>query len=173
MIPSKVMISFAIQFTLLMRFFLINTEETKFENAFAPVEAQVTITENLFDKVSFDDPFSSETPKKSTNGNDGNNNFDPFGTPVASAKKVTETKAFDFDDNFANFDSYNNNGSTNGNGKTFDAWGESLDTKNNNTSTGKVKKQKDAAFSKISKADYSDNFDNDIEEVLKRSVKET
>lgn len=137
--------------------------------------------ENLFDKFSFNDadPFTADEFVKKSNGNDGNNNFDPFGAPLTNNSKNSkkETTEFGFDADFANFDAFNDAGTTNGNGTKVDAWGGSLDKKNNNnlslsSTKGRVKKYKEADVSKINKfsADYSDNFDNDLEQALKRSV---
>lgn len=64
---------------------------------------------------------------------------------------------------------------TNG-GSKADAWGtSSLDKTNNNSneiSFGKVKKysEKDVKKSNKFTADYSDNFEDDLAQVLKRSV---
>lgn len=123
--------------------------------------------DKFFDDTS--DPFGNEKVPKKTNGNDGNNNFDPFGAPVTSSsnKKELTTSGFGFEADFANFDSFET-AATNGNGHT---WGSgSLDKRNNNFG-GKGKNAKDKQVTKISKfaADYTDN-DRDLDEVLKRSV---
>lgn len=130
---------------------------------------------NDFDKFAFDDnvdPFASEKFTSKTNGNDGNNNFDPFGVPTMETGKKNDSKIndFGFEGDFANFDSFNDGDTTNGNGKTVDAWGGSLDKVNNNLSKGK--KYKEQEINKVNKSDYSDNFDQDLEQVLKRSVME-
>lgn len=105
--------------------------------------------------------------------------------------------SFDFEGDFANFDAFNNNSNieafnvtsvgSNGNG---DAWGTSTSkgkVKKNNSATdafawgkkdsnmsltGKVKKYKDVKPDKIDKfnADYSDNYESDLNEILKRSM---
>lgn len=138
---------------------------------------------NLFEKFTFSDdadPFASEKFPKTTNGNgDNNNNFDPFGAPITSSQKkdTTSTSTFGFEGDFANFEDFNDTPlTTNGNNTGIvDAWG-SLDKKNNNVSnsTGKIQKFKAADISKVSKfsGDYSDNFDNDLKQVLQRSVTE-
>lgn len=103
-------------------------------------------------------------------------NFDPFGLNN-DTKPAADTSGFGFDADFANFDAFNGNSSkkpTSNNGD-FDAWGDSMDKTNNNFSsatTGKIKKPKDAEIKKIRKfsADYSENFEGDISEVLKRSM---
>lgn len=111
------------------------------------------------------------------NGNDGNNNqFDPFGAPMSSnnSKKKEMTGDFGFDADFANFDAFNNNGTGNGTNGSFtklDAWGGSLDKKNNNAVKKHNKKVEVAKVSKFN-TDYSDNFDQDLEQVLKRSMME-
>lgn len=114
---------------------------------------------NVFEKFSFDtDDFTSA---KKTYGSDGNNNLDPFGPT-----KNESVLGFDF----ANFDSFNDNGTTNGNTKpTKGAWDGSLDKKNNN-----VRKYSEQEVKKINKfsTDYSENFDTDLQEILKRSVME-
>lgn len=158
-----------------------------------------------FDKFTFndDDPFNNVQPlppkKNITNGNStkNNNEFDAFGLSKTTTqdpfglsndsfgfnnnftKPVKETAAFGFEADFANFDAFNGNSSSNmtttSKNGTFDAWGDSQDKSNNNFSsatTGKIKNPKDAEIKKIRKfsADYSENFDQDINEVLKRSM---
>lgn len=152
-------------------------------NFFSSVEQKMEPkADNTFDKFSFDDaadPFADDQNVKKTNGNDGNNNFDPFAAPVLTniTKKETSigfgketSSGFGFDADFANFDSFNDT-PTNGNGKPADAWGGSLDKTNNNV--GKVKKFNVQEISRIGKfsGDYSDN-DRDLQEILKRSVME-
>jgi hypothetical protein len=80
-----------------------------------------------------------------------------------------ETTGFGFDGNFANFDAFNDPAPTNGT-KT-DAWGSSSRDKSNNN-VGRVKKYNEKGEPKNGKfsADYSDNFDDDLAQVLKRSV---
>lgn len=129
-------------------------------------------TSGAFDKFAFEDnadPFISEKLTSHTNGNDGNNNkFDPFGAPLTTDKKnETKIKDFGFEGDFANFDSFDDNATTNGNSKTIDAWGGRLDKVNNNA--GKQKKFKEQ---EVNNSDYSKNFDEDLEQVLKRSVME-
>jgi len=55
----------------------------------------------------------------------------------------------------------------------MNAWGGSLDKRNNNNGS-KVIKYKEQEINKISKfsGDYSENFDKDLEEALKRSMME-
>lgn len=141
--------------------------------------------ENLFDKFSFgdiDDSFISATSKSKTNGNgndninDSNNNgsFDPFGAPMTTttSSKKDFGAGFGFDTDFANFDAFNDTDKTNCNEKVADAWGSSLDKANNNVGKRKAKKPNQEEVSKSSKftSDYSDNFEKDLEQVLKRSV---
>lgn len=141
--------------------------------------------ENLFDKFSFgdsDDTFISATSKSKTNGNNNDNNndsnnngsFDPFGVPTTTttSSKKDFGAGFGFDADFANFDAFNDTDKTNGNGKVADAWGSSLDKVNNNVGKGKAKKSNQEDANKTSKftSDYSDNFEKDLEQVLKRSV---
>lgn len=139
--------------------------------------------ENLFDKFSFgdsDESFQklvSATSKSKSNGNgngninDSNNNgsFDPFGSPTTTttSSKKDFGAGFGFDTDFANFEAFNDTDKTNGNGKMADAWGSSLDKANNNVGKGKAKNPNQE---EVSKADYSDNFEKDLEQVLKRSV---
>lgn len=148
-----------------------------------------------FDKFTFDsDPFKNAQPvpppRNITNGNNNNNDFDPFGLTQPPTNKQhdsfdpfgmkngtktkSETSGFDFEPDFANFDAFNGNKKSTINGD-FDAWGESvMDKQNNNfTSTTGGKVKSDAAdVKKIRKfsADYSDNFDQDLEQTLKRSM---
>lgn len=148
-----------------------------------------------FDKFSFDtDPFNNVQPlppKKNITNGSNNNDFDAFGFSRTTATqdpfgiknppKPADSSGFEFEADFANFDAFNGNTNsskttTNLNGDFDDAWGESLDKRNNNFSsatTGKIKKSpKDAEIKKIRKfsADYSENFDADVNEVLKRSM---
>lgn len=140
----------------------------------APTEEKFEVkAQNDFDKFSFEDagdPFANEKLNKKTNGNDGNNNFDPFGAPTTANNQKETTSGFGFEADFANFESFNTSKTSNGG----DAWGAGggLDKTNNNVS-GKVKKLKEQDISKIRKfsADYSDKFE-DIDQVLKRSVVE-
>lgn len=159
----------------ILNFFSLKTE-TKFEQK----------EENLFRKFSFEnavDPFASGSFSTTSNGNnDGNNNYniDPFGSPINGNKKDT-SNGFGFEADFANFDAFDSTGGAtkasygstkNGSFGAFDAWSPSMDKTNNNVGTGKLKKGKQPEVSKINKfsADYSDNFDKDLEQVLKRSV---
>lgn len=139
------------------------------------------MVENLFEKFSFEendtDPFNDDKFSVKTNGNDGNNNnkFDPFGLPPTAGRTNKTTDDFGFEADFANFDSFNDTGKPNGDGKkTVDAWNANLDKTNNNFSNGKakVKKYKPEEISKVEKfsSDYSDNFVNDLEQTLKRSL---
>jgi hypothetical protein len=148
----------------------------KFTLFFQKTEEKVV---DLFsNKFGFDDnadPFANGNFTK-TNGNDGNNNgdFDPFGAPPSFDTKK-DTSSFGFDESFANFDGFNDSEATNEGAKEkLDAWGtSSLDkTNNNNTSLGKVKKYNDKDVNKLTKftGDYSDNFEDDLAQVLKRSV---
>lgn len=120
------------------------------------------------DKFAFDeDPFSSGNFSTKTNGNDGNNNFDPFGAPVAATDKEASTAFFEAD--FSN--AFNDSGlSTTTNGNSV--WGNSLDKKNNNSSSAKVQKFNKSEVAKINKfsGDYSDNYEEDLQKALKRSV---
>lgn len=136
---------------------------------------------NLFNKFSFDaDMFSNDNDTFTTakkNGSDGNNNdFDPFGAPVTGNKNDNNNIGFGFDTDFANFEAFNigDTHTTNGNSKNTSAWGGSLDEKNNNVKNKKVKKYQEQEVNKIGKftGDYSDNFDKDLQDVLKRSVME-
>lgn len=138
-----------------------------------------TKAEDLFDKFTFDDedddtdPFTSSKAVK-TNGNDGNNNFDPFSTPVSKTKSAKETSDFGFDANFANFDAFNSS-NTNGTDENSDTWSKMDQVNNNDDPFGdKIKKSSQQRANKINKfsEDYSDNFDEDLASVLKRSVVE-
>jgi hypothetical protein len=151
-----------------------------------------------FDKFSFDtDPFKNDQPvplpRNITNGNNNNNNdfdpfgitqppsnkqqdsFDPFGLKNGTKSKL-ETSGFEFETDFANFDAFNGNKKSNDNSTNgdFDAWGESvMDKQNNNLTLTNEKINKNGTErSKIRKfsADYSDNFDQDLEQTLKRSM---
>lgn len=86
---------------------------------------------------------------------------------MTSKKNETKLNDFGFED-FANFDFACE--TTVGKGKVVDAWGGSLDSVNNNVE--KIKKFKEEEVKRINKLDYSDNFDKDLEQVLKRSVME-
>lgn len=123
----------------------------------------------FFDKFSLDDddPFASGNFTTKTNGNDGNNNFDPFGAPMAAAEKAAPT-GFGFEADFSSaFNDTSLSTKTNGNS----VWGNSLDKKNNNSS-GRVQKFKADEVPKSNKfsADYSDNYEEDMQQALKRSV---
>lgn len=141
------------------------------------MNAEPKAAENFFDKFSFDeagDPFASEKFATVTNGNDGNNNsdFDPFGAPVAVTNKDATT-GFGFEADFTKFDPFNDTGvSTKTNGSSIDAWGSTLDKKNNNNSFGKIQKFSKQEVTKNNKfsADYSDNYEQDMQQALKRSV---
>lgn len=140
------------------------------------MNAEPKAAENFFDKFSFDDaadPFANANFPTATNGNDGNNNnFDPFGAPAAVTNKDA-TAGFGFEADFTKFDPFNETGATTKtNGSSIDAWGSSMDKRNNNNASGKVQKFSKQEVSKINKfsADYSDNFEQDIQQALKRSV---
>lgn len=134
--------------------------------------------ENLFEKVTFSntDLFADDVFSNKANGNDGNNNnnYDPFGAPTTTkpGKSFNSPDDFGFEADFANFDSFNDS-KPNGTGKTADAWGTSLDKSNNNVGNGKISKRKQEEINKEVpkfKTDYSENFDKDLEQVLKRSL---
>lgn len=131
---------------------------------------------NLFEKHDFGDTFDD-----SLNNNNGQNEkHDPFGLSVNDLnnfKNTTATSnAFGFDADFSKFDSFNNNNNAaskanNNNNFNFnesDVWSETK------SSRSKVKKYNDVETktSKISKftTDYSDNYEKDLEQVLKRSM---
>lgn len=125
----------------------------------------------LFAKTDFDsfnnNNNNNNLDKVKTNGN--NDKFDPFGLSVTETKVSNNNNTkntsnnFDFEADFANFDTFNNNSSKNESNGFDAAWGE--------TKTSK-KKIKDSKVNKITKfsSDYSDNFEQDIEQVLKRSM---
>jgi hypothetical protein len=148
--------------------------------------------ETFFEKDTFGqetDFFGKQDFGKTFGSNDGisknnniNNNskssktekFDPFGLSETAFKGASFDHGYGIETDFANFDSFNNNdiaASTNGNGlKGGNAWGDAKST----TRIGKVKKfNKEASnVSKITKftSDYSENYETDLEQVLKRSM---
>lgn len=112
--------------------------------------------------------------KKKSNSKNAFDTFgfnENFGNETRTSKNSTPTNTFGFEANFANFDAFNNNSSeiTDNNGFN-DAWGETV------TKISKIKKSKDSEgkANKISKfsSDYSDNYEKDLEQVLKRSMME-
>lgn len=129
------------------------------------------------------DAFGKNDFNTTTNNNNNNvsnnngNDFDPFGLSVTDLKKTKTSGGFGFDGDFANFDAFNNN---NGSGNAFessngnDTWGTSKSTTSISSSNSKIKKYKDsdAKVNKITKfnADYSDNYEKDLNDVLKRSM---
>ena len=98
-----------------------------------------------------------------------NDNFDPFGLSETDLKKSKNLSSgdFGFDGDFANFDAFNNNEieeETSSKSSRNVAWGESAKNASN--------KMKEDKASKISKytADYSENYETDLSEILKRSM---
>ncbi|KAG5681401.1 hypothetical protein PVAND_010840 [Polypedilum vanderplanki] len=122
------------------------------------------------------DFFSSKDAVNNNNKLKTSEKFDPFGLSENDLKNSTKTtnQSFGFEADFANFDAFNNNSTmsvstTNGNG-FGDAWGGESKS---SIKSGKIKKyNKDIEPSKVTKfsQDYSDNYEKDLEQVLKRSM---
>lgn len=92
-------------------------------------------------------------------------NYDPFGlsvTELNSTHSQNLTSDFGFEGDFANFDAFNNNSNDN----SF------MNNKQKDAPIYNEKKEKDRKASKISKysTDYSENYDKDLNEILKRSI---
>lgn len=114
---------------------------------------------------------NTNSNKKVITGTNSNDKFDPFGLSVSEArtsKSSTPTNSFGFEANFANFDAFNNNNTTlSDNSFNDDAWGVAKPT----IKTKKIK-DSDVKANKLTKfsSDYSDNYEKDLEQVLKRSM---
>lgn len=96
-----------------------------------------------------------------------NDNFDPFGLSVTDLKKSKNLSSddFGFDGDFANFDAFNNNDEeTPSKSNRSVAWGESAKNGSN-----KIKEDKASKISKYN-SDYSENYETDLNEILKRSM---
>lgn len=96
-----------------------------------------------------------------------NDNFDPFGSSVTDLKKSKNLSSddFGFDGDFANFDAFNNNDEeTPSKSNRSVAWGESAKNGSN-----KIKEDKASKISKYN-SDYSENYETDLNEILKRSM---
>lgn len=91
-----------------------------------------------------------------------------------TGKKKDTSGGFGFDADFANFDGFGDKKTTNGTNSKPDAWGTlSLDKTNNNFTADKgTKFGKSGEASKVTKfnADYSSDFDQDLESVMQRSL---
>lgn len=123
------------------------------------------------------EPFGSSDFSNNNVKNGNGDAFDPFGLAVTDTKKNKNSTApgFGFEGDFANFDAFNNNGN--------DAWGSTTKVKKSNddgfaswgkkeNSMGRIKKSKEPEVKKIDKfsSDYSDNYESDLNEILKRSM---
>lgn len=118
------------------------------------------------------DSFNNNSNRNMISSSNSNDKFDPFGlsvTETKTSKSSTPQNSFGFEANFANFDAFNNNTTLSDSSFNDDAWGELK-------ATTKVKKVKDSDVkaTKLAKfsSDYSDNYEKDIEQVLKRSMLE-
>lgn len=140
--------------------------EVKFEAFF---EKDTFDDTDMFSKQGFDAFNNNSNDNHKKSNNNLSDKFDAFGLSVnetRTSKTATPTNGFGFEANFANFDTFNNNTTEKG---FNDAWGETT------KSTIKTKKGNgDGKVQKVSKftSDYSDNFEKDLEQVLKRSVME-
>lgn len=126
----------------------------------------------MFEKHTIEQEHQNIFSENSSKGHDLN--FDPFGLSVTDSKtfKNLSSKDFgEFDGDFSNFDALDSNGNEDitVNPKMSEVWGERPNKSINKMNCSKDMEMKVSKISKFS-ADYSDNYETDLSDILKRSM---